>query len=471
MSDYSTAFFNLINDFAFIIELDEQLQPKKILKANTFACDRMGFTCGEIENELFIHLFDPIPNSDEFKRIVEKFSEETFVASVKTKEDIWVDLDIKTHIISEGNKKHGLMLARDITEYKRFEEEFNYINEELINQRENFQALIDNLTQTQEQLVQSEKMAALGQLIAGVAHEINTPLGAIKASVGNMNTSLHKTINILPEIINSLDSKGKQLFVDVLQFSDLEAASQLSSREKRKIRRELAVKFSELNIEGAENLADVCIYLHIHHKIDELLPRFVLPDLKEVLDAVKNLVSIEKNTSTISMAVEKAHKVVFALKKFVHQDTSGEKSPTDIVDSIETVLTLYSNQMKQGINLVKEFDELPPVACYADEINQVWTNLIHNAVQAMGQEGTLTVRAKIVANELVVEIGDTGCGIEPDIQNKIFDPFFTTKKSGEGSGIGLDIVKKIIDKHEGEITFESVINEGTTFKVLLPIEN
>jgi signal transduction histidine kinase len=146
----------------------------------------------------------------------------------------------------------------------------------------------------------------------------------------------------------------------------------------------------------------------------------------------------------------------------------------NIVDGLETVLILYQNQLKHGITLYKEFEEVPSILCYPDELNQVWTNLIHNAIQAMEGKGDLTISVgrnpKGFENlsGLDVRITDTGKGIPPEIKARIFDAFFTTKAAGEGSGLGLYIVKQIIDKHKGNITYESGEGKGTTVIVELP---
>jgi two-component system NtrC family sensor kinase len=133
------------------------------------------------------------------------------------------------------------------------------------------------------------------------------------------------------------------------------------------------------------------------------------------------------------------------------------------------VLTIYQNQIKRGTELVRDFEPMPPILCLPDELNQVWTNLIHNALQAMTNPGTLTVMVRQRGTYVVVSIADTGSGIPEAIRSRIFDPFFTTKPTGEGSGLGLDIVKKIVEKHYGRIEVQSEVNIGTTFSVYLPI--
>ena len=192
-------------------------------------------------------------------------------------------------------------------------------------------------------------------------------------------------------------------------------------------------------------------------------------DSENILQVAYQFASVQKSTRTIITATERAAKVVFALKSYARYDRTGEKIQAKIIDGIETVLTLYHNQLKQGVEIVKNYEaNLPAIACYPDELNQVWTNLIHNALQAMDYKGAIAIDVTEFDKNIRVSISDTGQGIPPEIKPKIFDPFFTTKPAGEGSGLGLDIVRKIVDKHNGKIEVESVPGQ-TTFTVLLPI--
>ncbi|MFT6031303.1 MAG: two-component system NtrC family sensor kinase [Oleiphilaceae bacterium] len=192
---------------------------------------------------------------------------------------------------------------------------------------------------------------------------------------------------------------------------------------------------------------------------------------KNALHIVKlahHLSALERNNQTIQTAISKASKVVFSLKNFSHHDMSGNKILSNINYGIKTVLVLYQNFLKQGCNVVENYADLPDIFCYPDELNQVWTNLIHNALYAMQNVGMITIDTKIESNMIVVCITDDGSGIPKDIQEKVFTSFFTTKPAGEGSGLGLGICKRIIDKHEGDITLLSQPGK-TTFTVKLPM--
>ncbi len=355
----------------------------------------------------------------------------------------------------------GLLgINRDITERKRAEEVLVDMNIEL-------KETLDNLKRTQSQLIQSEKMAALGQLIAGVAHEINTPLGAIRASIGNIANALSETLSQLPRLLSTLSSEEQSVF-----FAFVERAAQkkshATSREERQLKRQLRQELETHRLEDVDILADMFIDIGIYDDVAAYLPIFQRPDAVNVLQIAYNLAAQQHNSDNIATAVERASKIVFALKSYAHFDHSGEMASINLAEEIEVVLTLYYNQLKHGIEVIKRYRDIPPVRCYPDELNQVWTNLIHNAVQAMDGRGTLEIGVAQQDGHVVVEITDSGCGIPESIRERIFEPFFTTKPSGEGSGLGLDIVKKILEKHQGTIQVESRPGR-TTFSVFLPI--
>ena len=326
---------------------------------------------------------------------------------------------------------------------------------------------IHQLQATQEHLIQSEKMAALGQLIAGIAHEINTPLGIIGSSIDNISNLWEDNLEKMPQFFQELSEESQAYFSSLLDRATHQKVL-FTSREKRKFKQQLTIDLMAGSVENAEEIADTLVDMEIYDNIEQLLPFFKLPNWEPVFKTAYQFASFKKSISLIERATAKSGKVVFALKSYAHFDSKQEKIQANLHDGIETVLTLYQNQLKQGIEVVKNYGNLPKILCYPDDLNQVWTNLVHNSLQAMNYKGTLTIETHQQETNIVLKFTDNGKGISPEVLPKIFQPFFTTKSAGEGSGLGLDIVRKIVEKHEGTIAVESVPGQ-TSFTVSLPI--
>jgi signal transduction histidine kinase len=349
----------------------------------------------------------------------------------------------------------------------RTKELYNAIDE-IKEQKDELESTLEYLHKTQEQLVESEKMAALGQLVAGVAHEINTPLGAIKSSGGNISSSLEEVLFSIPEVFQYLSNSEEDIFIELIKESIKAPIISLSTREERAIKKEIAKELEEYDIENTRSIASYFLKLRVTKNLNKFKTLLKHQNSKDILDLAHKIADILMNTHNINKAVERANKIVFSLKSFSRFDHSGNMTKMNIKDNIETVITLYHNQIKQGVTLIRDYKDVEDIYCYSDELNQVWTNLIHNALQAMKNSGELKIKIDEDKNSQIVSIIDSGCGIPKDILDKIFNPFFTTKPAGEGSGLGLDIISKIINKHNGRIEVESTEGIGSEFKVYIP---
>lgn len=359
-------------------------------------------------------------------------------------------------------------IAHDITKRKKFEKTIKEQNIELQKQKEELQETLLHLKKTQAQLIHSEKLGALGHLVAGIAHEINTPIGAIQASIGNIFNSIESTLQNLYKLFTRLSKKELSIFLHLLGMMERNKRA-LTSKEKRQYKKEINSRFTAANFENPRSVTELIIYLNLYEEIDKVIPLLNVDNPEFILKAAKDLYSIRKNSENIKLATDKASKFVYALKKFIYKEQSGEKEKANLWENIETVLILHQNQLKQGITVIKDYEEIPFIYCYPDELVQLWTNLISNSIQAMNNKGTITISIKNNAENVEISIKDNGPGIPAEIQDKIFDPFFTTKKAGEGTGIGLDLVMKIIKRHNAKLKLESEVGIGTNFIISLPI--
>ena len=372
--------------------------------------------------------------------------------------------DYQLRVKKKGNDEIGML----VDEYNNMLEQI-YIREESLKLRtRELTEAMDDLKKTQRKLIDAEKMAALGQLIAGVAHEINTPLGAIRSSVGNINSSLNLILKEYPGFINKLPDHLRQIFYTLCEDS-LKNQVMLTSKEERINKKKITALLEKHGVENAYSFADSLVDMLICDGVENYLELIQTEDAEAIIHMAYKLTGLQRSTDNIEFAASRASKVVFALKNFSRIGQSDDKVLSDVIEGIETVYTLYYNQIKQGVEVSKNFEDVPKILCYPDELNQVWTNIIHNAIYAMELNGKMDISVSEKDGYVVVAITDSGKGIPPEVIKDIFTPFFSTKPVGEGTGIGLDIVKRIIEKHDGKIEVESKPGK-TTFRIFLPIQ-
>jgi PAS domain S-box-containing protein len=342
---------------------------------------------------------------------------------------------------------------------------------ELVNLQQNLELEVEmkslELKRTFSQMLHNEKMATLGQLVAGVAHEINTPIGAINAAANNIADNF---LNIIILFVKNLQiiEQNPQLFLELCSYL-AQPKDALSSREERQLKKKLTSILEEDGIKNAEDIASELAAIAFTINLEPYMTLFQLQnkDLEELLFSIGRTAI---NTGSIYTAVKKTQKIISALKSYSYQKNYDQKEAVDINDTLDNILTIYNNQTKHSVEVIREFQELPKIHVFVDEIGQVWNNLIVNALQAMKYQGRLIIQTYPETDKIVVKIIDNGPGIPKEIQDKIFEPFFTTKPQGEGTGLGLDICKKIVEeKHHGKI---EVFSEPgcTCFTVTLPLE-
>ena len=341
------------------------------------------------------------------------------------------------------------------------------LEEEVSERTRYLRDVMERLRLAQKALVDGEKLAVLGRLSASVAHEVNTPLAAISASVDTIRSSLDPFLPRYGDLVRRLSPEAFEQFLTLIEHCDRQV-SLSHGAEVRKIRKAWNERLTAWEVPGADELSELLSELGLDDVNLRWKPLLFHPQSVTALTLAVDVVGIFRSTSIIGEATAKATEYVRALRRFIFkEDNARGMEPVDLVANVETVILLLSSELNRGITLVRNFDSRPEIRAYPDELLQVWSNLIHNAVQAMGGRGVLTISIKAQGTMVAVEIADTGDGIPPEIQDKIFDPFFTTKKAGEGTGLGLAIVKDILVQNHGVLEVESAPGQ-TVFRVLLP---
>ena len=336
--------------------------------------------------------------------------------------------------------------------------------------------LLQQAGEAQVQLAKQEKLASLGGLVAGFAHQLNTPIAAVKSSGNSIADSLAHTLQHLPHLFQTLDQENQTRFVmliDNCQKLTAQATTILSTREERIQVHELISQLDAAGITNTKHKAGILVQLCAQPILAQVLPLLRHTQCEPILESARHFASLSGNATNINIAADRMTKIINALKSLSGLDQSDGKIAVLLHLGLESALAQHQNQMQNKVTLVREYQNLeaiPPLLCLPDQINQVWCSLIHNALQAMAYDGTLTIGIRQQGGEAVVTVKDTGAGIPEAIRPLIFDAFFTTKTVGESSGLGLAIVKIIIERHRGRIEVDSVEGGGATFLVFLPLD-
>ncbi len=291
----------------------------------------------------------------------------------------------RTEELAEANRaleKHNIDLTASRDQIRRAHQELQKTHEEL--------------RQAQSRLVQSEKMASLGNLAAGVAHEINTPIGSVNSAADTSKRAIGRMIQSIEESQSLENLKADQKFRDSLNF-------------------------------------------------------------------------IKSNNDLITLASERIVKIVKSLGSFARLDEADFKN-VDIHEGIDSTLTLLHHTTKDRIAIVREYGDIPKISCRPSQLNQVFMNLLKNAIESIQDKGTILIKTSVENNKVIIRISDDGQGIREENLNRVFDPGFTTKGVGVGTGLGLSISYNIIHDHLGEIEVESEEGKGSTFSIILPIK-
>ncbi len=329
---------------------------------------------------------------------------------------------------------------------------------------------IRNFTSQQEQ---NEKLVALGKLSAGLAHELNNPASALVRGATELTKRLSKTPDKFKAVMNIRLTNEQVDAVNELVFkkTGIGTSNQQSLMQRTALEDELADWLKNHGVEDsfeyAETFADYCFSIESLEVIASHVNREYLPT---VLGWVEDVLTTEKMVEEIEDSARRISDLVSSVKTYSHMDRGTDKEPVDLKKGLKSTITMLNHKSKEkNVNIDLQIpDNLPEFCGYVSELNQVWTNILDNSIDAVDKNGEIIVRAKSEQGNLYLYFSDNGGGIPEDVITKIFDPFFTTKDVGEGTGLGLDVVKKIVDKHQGDITVKSKPGK-TIFEFCFPL--
>jgi signal transduction histidine kinase len=328
------------------------------------------------------------------------------------------------------------------------------------------------LTNAEAQVVQREKLAALGAISAGLAHELNNPAAAEVRAAEALRARLQDGRRVMVGLAPQLDQEQFPLLLDLLADGVARApvVPHLSTLEAGDLEDALASRLESAGVEDAWEVAPALAAAGVDEAWLDRVTAAMGPSAPQAIQWLSIGLDIESLVVEIRNSAGRISELVGAMKTYSRPD-KGSFQRIDIHDGLESTLVIFAHKLKKGIKVVRDYDRtLPQIEALGGELNQVWTNIIHNAVDAMGGTGTLTLRTSREGGCVQVEIGDTGPGIAPDVKRHIFEPFFTTKDVGQGTGLGLEISYRIVARrHHGDIRVESEPGD-TRFQVLLPID-
>ncbi|KAA3645496.1 MAG: histidine kinase [Chloroflexi bacterium] len=337
-----------------------------------------------------------------------------------------------------------------------------------------YQLVLARLKENESRMLENTKMAQLGTLTAGVAHELNNPAAAIKRSAEQLNEAIRQLVEAQSQLagfeLTEVQSRSLHLLAHKTEGQALEAP-RLDAMQRADLQDSMERWLETRQVADAWQYAGVLVDIFASmEELEQAVGQFSNEQTPTVLEYLVAIYNTNSLTNEINTASGRVANIVKALKSYSYLDQAPMQD-VDIQKGLEDTLLILRSKLKDGVEVLREYGEdMPHIEAYGSELNQVWTNLIDNAADAMNGKGALTLRTRLDGKWYVVEVEDNGPGIPDNVLPKLFNPFFTTKEPGQGTGLGLDISYNIVvNKHRGDV---KVLSEPgkTVFQVWLPLK-
>jgi len=331
--------------------------------------------------------------------------------------------------------------------------------------------LTDRVRRATRQEQQQEKLAALGKLSAGLAHELNNPASAVRQGAAGMRDAVRALQGASMRLSKQLlTPEQKSRFFDLEREAiERRAPDSLDPIERSDCEQQLSEWLERHGVDEPWEQASALVDAGLSEdKLEQIAAGLPPAVVRDALIHLSTVVALEQLVRDLETSAGRISELVQAIKEYSFMDQAPEQE-LDVHKGLDSTLTILGHKLKRGITVIREYDtSLPRICAHGSELNQVWTNLIDNAIAAMHGAGEIRIRTWRDLDWLVVDIIDNGPGIPPEIQPRVFEPFFTTKEVGEGTGLGLETVLRIVRQHRGKVGFESKPGR-TCFRVRLPI--
>jgi two-component system, NtrC family, sensor kinase len=368
---------------------------------------------------------------------------------------VWIFLTILVALYLTG---FVIVFRRLINQKNKSQQELAAKNIELVNKS-------TQITETQSRLIQSEKMAVLGRLSSGIAHELNTPIGAIKGNVELIHDLQTRELDQWFRVSSILKPEEFKVLVELMKEACERKVQTDSTEEERKLHKKVSKYFEEVEIPNKDDVIDIFADLLITEELHRYTSIYSHEHNVDILELALFVFNRSNSVETAKIALSRAEKILHSFRTYSFRRGWEDFKSVDIKENMEVVISLHQNTLSK-IKVELHSDGDTQIIGVPDELSQVWSNIINNSIEAMKGKGKLFIDITADGENVRVDLKDTGGGIHLEDGQDVFDPFFSTKKGG-GSGLGMDLTRQIVQKHDGTIKWKNT-NDGVVFTVILP---